>query len=179
MQKPKWSSDIWKTISKELGYKWGHDAVGTNVNNIRRNILTIALQECGYFSKEVKAKSSTYDDDENKNNDYNSSSDDEDNNINDPDYDDHSACFEDLNEIEEFDVEICRELWNTILQPSVDINNRQCLKLKKKVWTDVIAYAFWEQYRLKCAFIFDQGRISFNERKMQRPFTWLCRRYSF
>ncbi|KAK0169636.1 hypothetical protein PV328_011778 [Microctonus aethiopoides] len=45
---------------------------------------------------------------------------------------------------------------------SVDINNRQCLKVKKKVWTDVIAYAFWEQYHLTCAFIFNQGRISFD-----------------
>lgn len=161
--KPKWSSSIWQTLSEELDYKWDKNAVRTNVNNNRRNILTIALMECGYFTDEVKTKLNIYDN-ESENIDYSSSigSSDDDNKINDPDYCDYSAFFNDISEIEEFDVEISRELWNTIIQVSVDKNNRQYLKLKERVWTDVIAYAFWEQYHLKCVFIFDKGRICVN-----------------
>lgn len=54
-------------------------------------------------------------------------------NINDPDYCAHSAYFDDLDEMVEFDVEICRDLWNTIVQPSIDKNDRQILKLKNSV----------------------------------------------
>ncbi|KAH0551326.1 hypothetical protein KQX54_001120 [Cotesia glomerata] len=109
-EKPKWSADIWKTLAKELDFKWDHNAVRTHVNNNRRNILTVALQECGYFTEEVKVESNI-DNGENENIDYSdgSNSEDEDN-INDPDYCAHSAYFNDLDEIDEFDVEICRDL---------------------------------------------------------------------
>lgn len=54
-------------------------------------------------------------------------------NINDPDYCAYSAYFDDLDEMVEFDVEICKDLWNTIVQPSIDKNDRQILKLKNSV----------------------------------------------
>lgn len=43
-EKPKWSSDIWQTLSNELENKWDRHAVCTNVNGNRRNILTISLE---------------------------------------------------------------------------------------------------------------------------------------
>ncbi|CAG5079579.1 Similar to NOF: 120.7 kDa protein in NOF-FB transposable element (Drosophila melanogaster) [Cotesia congregata] len=156
-EKPKWSSKIWRIISDELGNQWNENAVRTNVNQNRRNILSIALQECGYFRGEINTESSKYDDLQDENVD--SSSSDEDDDSNDPDYCDQAAYFNNIEEIQEFDVEISKELWNSVVKPSA--GNSQP-KLNKGAWTSIIAYAFWEQYRLKCCFIFDKGYINVN-----------------
>lgn len=104
---PKWSSDIWQTLSNELENKWDRHAVRTNVNGNRRNILTIASKECGYYRDESTTKSDVYGD-EIESIDSSSNSDDEGDNDNDPDYCKHVGYFEDFSKIEEFDVEICR-----------------------------------------------------------------------
>lgn len=117
------------------------------MNNNRRNILTIALTDCGYFTAEANTKSSTCnnhndDDDEVEDRSIDNSDSDEDNYDNDPDYCDQAAYFNDTAEIEEFDVDICRDLWNKIITASTDNNNHKNLKLNKRVWTDIIAFAF-------------------------------------
>lgn len=156
-KRPKWSSECWKIIANELGNKWDDNSVRTNVNNNRRQILTIALKECGYFTEEKNTESGICNEVENGNID--SSNSDEDDIDNDPDYVNHDSYFNDGDQIEEFDVEIRRELWNIIIQSIPDENKGQYFKLNKKVWTDIVAYAFWEQYRLKCAFMFKKGVI--------------------
>lgn len=45
---------------------------------------------------------------------------------------------------------------------SLGSSRQQHLKLHKNCWTDVIAFAFWEQYRLKCSFMFKKSVVSMN-----------------
>lgn len=161
-EKPRWASEVWKLISKDLNDKWNVDTVRTNVNNDRRNILTIALKETGYFSDPLSTEPNNYKNETSiEDRGSCSSSEDEDDDTKDLDYCHDGIFFDSSDNLEEFDVEICRESWNNILQ-QVDDKDKQDVKLKKKAWTHTIAYIFWEQYRLPCAFIFDNGRISKN-----------------
>lgn len=56
------SSPVWKEMSNEPEFykKWNADAVRTNVKQNRRNILTIAREECGYFIEEKQQKNDDY-----------------------------------------------------------------------------------------------------------------------
>ncbi|XP_074106328.1 uncharacterized protein LOC141532067 [Cotesia typhae] len=67
---PPWSSEIWQIISNELENKWSSDCVRVNVRQDRKKILTIARQECGYFSENSKKSdvNDNYDDDLNRDN---------------------------------------------------------------------------------------------------------------
>lgn len=68
---PAWNSPIWKEISQEpeiLKYKWSKKSVRTNIKENRRNILTIAREQSGYFI-DKKTNKKTHDDDEDTDND--------------------------------------------------------------------------------------------------------------
>ncbi|XP_014298089.2 120.7 kDa protein in NOF-FB transposable element [Microplitis demolitor] len=166
---PQWSSPVWKQIADDLDLKdkWTVESVRTNVTKDRRKILTLAREQCGIFLPKNKPESScnfnlntssnNYDD-----NDDDDDGEDDDDNDNDPDYVVNSN-FEELSDLEEFDVEVTRQLWNEMLRqkPSI-IKGRERFGLEPRVWTDIIAHAFWQQYRLKCAFVFKKGAIREN-----------------
>ncbi|XP_044733341.1 uncharacterized protein LOC123295944 [Chrysoperla carnea] len=58
------SSPIWKEMSNEPEFykKWNTDVVRTNVKKDRRNILTIAREECGYFIEKKQQQNDDYED---------------------------------------------------------------------------------------------------------------------
>ncbi|KAH0540292.1 hypothetical protein KQX54_015640 [Cotesia glomerata] len=109
-EKQKWSSEVWKLISKDLNDKWNVDAVRTNVNNDRRNILTIALKETGFFSDPLSTEPNNYKNETSiEDRGSPSSSEDEDDDTKDPDYCHDGIFFDSSDNLEEFDVEIRRE----------------------------------------------------------------------
>lgn len=128
---PLWSSEIWQIISDELKNKWSSNCVRVNVRQDRKKILTIVWQECGYFSQNSNI-SNINDDNELDNDNLNKSIDSEssnDDDKNDIDYVNENWYFHDSNEIEDFGVEIFREVWNKIITKNIDSNGHQYIKL--------------------------------------------------
>lgn len=157
---PEWSSDVWKKIADEKEikkYGWTIHLVRTNVRDNRRNILTRAREECGYFENR-NVKDESYDN-------FGDSDDDsccEDDDENDLDY--VNNLYKDENHgLEIFDVVVDKSLWQRITIHIEDgEKNYADVKLRPKVWTHLLACEFWEQHKLKCAFVFKKGEIHEN-----------------
>ncbi|XP_014295398.1 uncharacterized protein LOC106693238 [Microplitis demolitor] len=161
---PQHSSSVWKSIANDIEIQglWTVDAVRINVRQDRRKISTLAREECGIFihNKEGishKLNDSTHDhDDVDTTYDLDDNEKDEDGDIKDFD---SNECDDD-DERENFDVLITREQWNEMKRDEPLIcNGRRYPGFKPGVWTNIVSFAFWEQYRLKCAFVFKRGKI--------------------
>ncbi|XP_074113945.1 uncharacterized protein LOC141537005 [Cotesia typhae] len=110
---PDWCSEVWKKISEEKElkeYGWSIHSVRTNIREDRRNILTLAREECGYFIEKEKKLTDSYDE----------CSDDSlynDDNENDKNY--VNKLYKNENsDMEVFDVIIDKSLWKKFLSTS-------------------------------------------------------------
>ncbi|CAG5073400.1 Similar to NOF: 120.7 kDa protein in NOF-FB transposable element (Drosophila melanogaster) [Cotesia congregata] len=53
-------------------------------------------------------------------------------------------------------------LWNHIKVQIKNEDGSVNVELRQRVWTDILSFEFWKQYRLKCAFVFKKGSIQIN-----------------
>lgn len=72
-----------------------------------------------------------------------------------------STVSDNDDECEDFHVTITREQWNLMKHDKPFIyKGRKYYGFEPGVWTNIVSFAFWEQYRLKCAFVFKRGKIN-------------------
>lgn len=130
---------------KGLRYEWDFQCVYTNVVNDRRNILTKAREEMGIIMQKEDCNNNFQDECEecdftksHKSSDSESS---------------FGSNFNHNKSIKH--MILTEEQWMEIKPANSDTH----LKLKPGVWTNVIAFAMWSQFRMPCAFTFKRGKI--------------------
>ncbi|XP_057325867.1 uncharacterized protein LOC130667946 [Microplitis mediator] len=138
---PAWSSEIWKKMSKDSGGVWTSQSFYINVREDRRGILTEARKKAGLppLPSKKKVKKRVHSDD---------STDDDDDWVYGPDSDKGESWF---------NLVLTNKQWVEIKPP--DGLGRKKIPLRKNVWTNIIADAFWDQYRLPCAYVFKYGHV--------------------
>lgn len=162
---PEHSSRVWQDISDELKGLWKVPAVRVNVRQDRRKILTLAREECGIFIGGEENISPTVND-STSSQDNSTKYDLNDDNISNDDDDEKKDNLEpsesdDDDKREDFHVTITRELWNDMkCQKPLVYKGRKYYGFEPGVWTNIVSLAFWEQYRIKCAFVFKNGKIN-------------------
>ncbi|XP_074106782.1 uncharacterized protein LOC141532362 [Cotesia typhae] len=158
---PEWKNEVWKKIAAEPDvkkYGWSIHSIRTNVREDRRNLLTRAREECGYFMSKNLNKNDNFNDIVSDESDDDI---DEEDAKNDKDYLPVHYKHE-RPDLETFDVIITRELWQHIMIQVLKENSCVDVKLRPKTWTHIISCEFWKQFRLKCAFIFKKGEVHQN-----------------
>ncbi|CAG5096738.1 Similar to NOF: 120.7 kDa protein in NOF-FB transposable element (Drosophila melanogaster), partial [Cotesia congregata] len=171
---PVHSSPVWKNISEELNGLWKVPAVRINVRQDRRRILSIAREKYGiYFNNKENispvCNTSTDSGDHSNTNDTNDD---------DIKADDDLLSDEGYNddEFENFHVTISRKQWNLMKRDEPFIyKGRRYHGFEPGVWTNIISFALWEQYRLKFAFVFKHGKINKTSDNYYATITGYCK----
>lgn len=147
---PPWSSKVWKELSVALDGKWNIGTCYINVYHDRHFILSRARQEMGIIVPNVEHNKSDLVDStiiSEMNSDES-----------------HSVLNYSETELDTFDLILTEQQWNEI-KPDVNQNEnkRGSSKLKPGVWTNEIAFLFFQQYRFPCAYIFKRADVSFSQ----------------
>ncbi|XP_044596337.1 uncharacterized protein LOC123273149 [Cotesia glomerata] len=141
---PAWSSEIWKKMSKDSGEVWNSHLWFINVREDRRGILTEARKRAGLPPiKSRKAKKPESDEELFDGDD-----------IYDSDYVDEFDTDTEL----WFELTLTHKQWSEI-KPLDGIELKRT-PLRKNVWTNIVAIAFWEQHGLPCAYVFKKGYVN-------------------
>lgn len=146
---PKYTDKVWKDMSNDLQGGWNAHSIYTNVREDRQ-ILSTARADLGIVVEESTSLQNY--DSTNWDNSYNDSA-----FLNNESV---SSQYEDQNAYETFDLVITKEEWD-LMKPSdtVIYGNREREILKPSVWTNIIALAFWRQFRMPCAFSFKRADV--------------------
>ncbi|CAH2084305.1 unnamed protein product [Euphydryas editha] len=162
---PEHSSKVWQDISDELKGLWKVSAVRVNIQQDRRKILTLAREECGIFISGKEKITPNLNESTESHDNSNTKYDLDDSNRYDGSEKLDSDASDDDAECESFHVTISREQWNQMkCKKPLIYKGRKYYGFEPGVWTNIVSQAFWEQYRIKCAFVFKRAKINKNGR---------------
>lgn len=145
---PDYPNVVWEEMSSSCNGLWNKKSWYTNIYYNRRNILTIARERMGIVSNSdgrQLAKTKDLDHSSEELDSYLEIS-----NI------DTFGCEQNVQDEQIFNLYIPAEEWQKIKPTNDSSTKRTSNTLQAKVWTNVIALAFWKQHRLPCVYSFQK-----------------------